>query len=113
MKELYSEGLANHTGPEHLRKRHARKPANKGDGQPQPAEWVEGRGLAQGNRLQQTRYRAPDREVGTDMTSAKRALSGKPRKQPSAVVYVSPQERDLQQALERILGTNPEECLSV
>jgi len=79
-----------------------RKLANKGGGQPPPAERVEGRGLAKGNRLQQTRCRAQNREVRTDMTNAKRARSGKPRTQPSGGVYVSPEERDLQHALERI-----------
>jgi len=28
MKELYGEGLANHTGPEHVRKRPARNPGD-------------------------------------------------------------------------------------
>ncbi len=76
-----------------------RKPANKGGDQPLPAEQVEGRGLAKGNQIQPNRHRARDR-MGADMANAKRARSGKPRRQPSGWTYVSPE--DLQQALDRI-----------
>ena len=37
------------------------KPSNKGSGAPRPAEEVEGRGLAKGNPVEQTRFRAQNR----------------------------------------------------
>lgn len=38
------------------------KLANKGDGAPSPAEWVEGRGQAKGNSIEQSSYRAQNRD---------------------------------------------------
>ena len=75
-------------------------PSNKGCGTTWPAEKVEGRGLTEGNLLQQNKSRTQSRKVELDMATPKRARSGKPRTQPRGRAYVHPS--DLPSALERI-----------
>jgi hypothetical protein len=62
---------------------------NKGGGAPQPAEGVEGRGLATGNPIQRTRSRTQSRkDLQRALERIRQAALARlyPRQEPSAVV---------------------------
>jgi len=75
------------------------KPANTGGVKPLMVEWVERRGLAEGNPSQPNKSRAQDR-VGANKENPKRAQSGKPRTPPRGGTY--PRSYDLPSAPDRI-----------
>ncbi len=52
------------------------KPANKGGGQPRPAEPVEGRGLAKGNQVQQNGLRTQCRDGLNSALDRRRMMPG-------------------------------------
>jgi hypothetical protein len=62
---------------------------NKGSGAPQPAEEVEGRGLAKGNPSRQNRSRTQSwKDLKHELRRIRQAMSARqyPRQEPSAVV---------------------------